>query len=291
MKLRWSPLIIDAAPRNVGAPRQRQCSPAGTEGRRTGFGTKTQIHKVRMLSGQHKFARAGTSERQRPGFEIKMEIHKAKTPSGKKKLIRAWLPYGPPPPPSPRHLRAAFLPGFHGPGGQNRYTPRELDNLGVRGAAFLRPGKAESACRTRTGRPGSRIRCVSAVRRGRCLAPVLAPWLAGGASGRRRRLLPPKPCSGVCFGGAGPRFSPPWLAGGASGRRRRLLPPKPCSGVYFGAAWRWFSPPWLAGGASGRRRRLLPPKPCSGVYFGGAWPRFSPPWLAGGPPGASGLSF
>ena len=158
--------------------RQRQCSPAGTEGRRTGFGTKMQIRKVRMLSGQHKFARAGTSERQRPGFEIKMEIHKAKTPSGKKKLIRAWLPYGPPRPPPPgtfgppscpvftaRGDRIGIphanwttwvseVPRFCVPARQNRRAARELGNLGLEYAAFLRSGRAKTACRTRTGRSG-----------------------------------------------------------------------------------------------------------------------------------------
>ena len=115
----------------------------------------------------------------------------------------------------------------------------------------------------------------------------LLPWLAGGPAGASGPSL----C--CVFTVQWRRIGVPHAncATWVSDVTPRLLPPKPCSGVCFGGAWPRFSPPWLAGGASGRRRRLLPPKPCSGVYFGGAWPRFSPPWLAGGPPGASGLSF
>ena len=104
---------------------------------------------------------------------------------------------------------------------------------------------------------GPGVRCTLERLFRRCFFLVLAPVACRrpprpALAERRRRLLLPKPCSGVYFGGAFSRFSPPGLAGApprpAPAERRRRFPlPKPASGVYFGGAFSWFVLPWLTG--------------------------------------------
>ena len=71
--------------------------------------------------------------------------------------------------------------------------------------------------------PAPRCRIPARGSGGRCAAQIAGTAWGPAPAESRRRLLPPKPCSGVYFGGAFSRFSPPWLAGAP--------PPAPAGGA------------------------------------------------------------
>ena len=68
----------------------------------------------------------------------------------------------------PHAIRATRIPDrprFCGPAAKIRRAARNLGDPGFGSAVFFRSGGQKSACRTRSGRPGSRVRRVLAVRR------------------------------------------------------------------------------------------------------------------------------
>ena len=74
----------------------------------------------------------------------------------------------------PHAIRATRIPGrprFCDPAARIRRAARNLGNPGFRSAVFLRSGGLGSACRTQSGRPGSRICRVFTVRRPRIDVP------------------------------------------------------------------------------------------------------------------------
>ena len=92
----------------------------------------------------------------------------------------------------PHATRATQVPDrprFCGPAAKTRRAARNLGDPGFGYAVFLRSGGRKSACRTRSGRPGSRICRVCAVRRPRIDVPRVPHdggaglcWLRGDVS-------------------------------------------------------------------------------------------------------------
>ena len=173
-----------------------------------------------------------------------------------------------------RAIQVPDRPRFCGPAAKIRRAARNLGDPGFGSAVFFRSGGQKSACRTRSGRPGSRVCLVFTVRRPRIDVPRAIRATRVSRALNLRGFVGPLGVQVARFAG-GTRF---WLRGTAKSRHIRD-PGRPVCvrHAVSGAPDRKNPAQWWSGGVGGRApashgstdQEKAPPKLTPELGFGG----------------------